>query len=133
MRGWNSAGPRARRSGQALVETALTVPVFFALVLAVFGFGQIYGTELTLVNASREGARIGALGHPVPDILATVQQYLSTAGLSASQVTVDVTGAQQASGQPITVQVIYPLSLALAIPGLPNPLTLSSQAVMRIE
>ncbi|MFV2063684.1 MAG: TadE/TadG family type IV pilus assembly protein [Chloroflexota bacterium] len=47
--------------GQSLVEFALILPVFFLLVAGMFDFGLGIYSDLTLVNASREGARLGVI------------------------------------------------------------------------
>ena len=50
-----------RHRGQALVEFALILPVFFLLVAGMFDFGLGIYSDLTLVNAAREGARLGVI------------------------------------------------------------------------
>jgi Flp pilus assembly protein TadG len=47
-------------SGAALVEFALLLPVFMALVLGMFSGGVIYNQKMDLTHATREGARYGA-------------------------------------------------------------------------
>jgi Flp pilus assembly protein TadG len=47
--------------GQSLVEFVLIVPVFMTLALAIAEFGVAFGTNMTLVEATREGARTGAI------------------------------------------------------------------------
>ena len=53
------SGRRASR-GQALVEFALIVPGFTVLLLGMLEFGLAFNHNLTLVYATREGARVGA-------------------------------------------------------------------------
>jgi Flp pilus assembly protein TadG len=48
---------RRTRRGQALVEFALVVPVFFLIVFAVIQFGMIMGAQDGLDNAVREATR----------------------------------------------------------------------------
>lgn len=62
-----SGGPRLGQSvaergeqGGALVETAVVLPVFLMLVLALFTGGLLYNQRLDLTDAAREGARFGA-------------------------------------------------------------------------
>ncbi len=50
-----------RHRGQALVEFAVVLPVFFLLVAGMFDFGLGIYSDLTLVNAAREGARLGVI------------------------------------------------------------------------
>ena len=53
--------PERRRRGQALVEFAIVLPVFFLLIAGMFDFGLGIYSDLTLVNAAREGARLGVI------------------------------------------------------------------------
>ena len=50
----------ARASGQALVEFTIVLPVFMFLLLGMMEFGFAFSDRLTLGNATREGARVGA-------------------------------------------------------------------------
>ena len=50
-----------RQRGQALVEFTIILPVFFLLVAGMFDFGLGIYSDLTLVNAAREGARLGVI------------------------------------------------------------------------
>ena len=60
------ARPGARR-GQTLVEAALVLPLFIAVITAVivFGIGLFYQQQIT--NAAREGARYAALHSATAD------------------------------------------------------------------
>ena len=49
-----------RQSGQALVEFIIVFPVFVLLLLGMMEFGFAFSDRLTLGNATREGARVGA-------------------------------------------------------------------------
>ena len=51
---------RQRQRGQALVEFTIVVPVFMFLLLGMMEFGFAFSDRLTLGNATREGARVGA-------------------------------------------------------------------------
>jgi hypothetical protein len=53
-------GRRRRDPGQALVEFTVVVPVFMLLLLGMMEFGFAFSDRLTLGNATREGARVGA-------------------------------------------------------------------------
>jgi Flp pilus assembly protein TadG len=43
-------------NGQSLVEFALVIPVFLMILFAIFDFGFMAFSRLTLINATREGA-----------------------------------------------------------------------------
>ena len=51
---------KREESGAALVEFALLLPVFMALILGMFSGGVAYNQKLDLTHATREGARYGA-------------------------------------------------------------------------
>lgn len=53
--------PTRRQRGQALTEFAIILPVFFLLVAGMIDFGLGIYSDLTLVNAAREGARLGVI------------------------------------------------------------------------
>ena len=51
---------RSRSRGQSLVEFALVFPLFILLLAGMVDFGIGLYSYMTLVNATREGARLGA-------------------------------------------------------------------------
>lgn len=122
-----------QEAGQALVETALVIPILIALMMGTFSLGQVFSAKLVLINAAREGARVGSLGKPAELVEGTVQRYLATAGIASESVSISISGAQSKSGDSVSVKVVYPIKLAVPLPGLPDPLPLDSLAVMRIE
>src|SRR5579862_843111 len=46
--------------GATILETALVLPVFFLLLLAIFEFGLVYSAYQSMVGGVREGARYAA-------------------------------------------------------------------------
>jgi PKD repeat protein len=52
---------RAKSRGQALVETALVLPLFVLLLLITIDFGRIYFSYIQINNAAREGANYAAV------------------------------------------------------------------------
>ena len=118
--------------GQAVVETALVMPVLLAMIWAVFGFGRMYTAQLAITNAAREGARLGALGNNPPSIVQAVQHYLTGAQVPGTP-EVNVAGAGGPSGSAVTVALTVPVSNPVPVPGLPALVDLSASATMRIE
>ena len=51
------------RSGQAMVEFALLLPVLLLLLVVAIDFGRLFATFVAINNAAREGAAYAA-GHP---------------------------------------------------------------------
>jgi TadE-like protein len=52
---------RSRTGGQALVETALVLPLFLLLIFGLIDLGRFVITDHMLSQAAREGARLGAV------------------------------------------------------------------------
>ena len=86
--------PRGRRGrGAAAVEFALVLPLLLALVLGVIDWGYYFFVEQVVVNAAREGARVGTLqSNPTPvdaeaNAKAACLAFIGQAGLDATRAT----------------------------------------------
>jgi Flp pilus assembly protein TadG len=135
-------GERSR--GQALVEFAIILPVFFLLVAGMFDFGLGIYSDLTLVNAAREGARLGTIDPGNTSAIETRVRAMAD-NLDPSKLDVEI-ACERASGssftacsdpkwQPgdatrVTVRYDYTAFFPLLF-GTEFPL--SSEAKMRIE
>jgi Flp pilus assembly protein TadG len=98
------------QEGAGLVEFAVVAPLLAILLFGLLEFGlSVYSKEV-LTNASREAARFGVV-YTTPrkttaEIKAKVQEYLTKAGFTDTP-TINVTGAQGSSGDPLTISVSY--------------------------
>lgn len=54
--------PLWRQAGTGTVEFALVVPLFLAVVFAIFDFGYLFWGNLSMQHAVREGARYAVVG-----------------------------------------------------------------------
>jgi TadE-like protein len=59
MRGFRHG--RGRQCGQSLVEFTMILPILMTLVSGIAEFGIAFGTDMTLTQGTRGGARVGAL------------------------------------------------------------------------
>lgn len=96
---------RSRERGQSVVEFALVIPILLTMVLGIAEFGVAFGTNMTLISATREGARVGAalgngsasIGCPGatgsasvdPQIIAAVQRVIESPGSGINKANVD--------------------------------------------
>jgi hypothetical protein len=67
---WTSAATRARptfRTGQALVETALAVPLLLTLAFGVVAAGRVAHGQMAVGAVAREAARAAALADTAAD------------------------------------------------------------------
>ena len=94
-----------RLNGQALVETALVLPLVLLLLLGVVQFGMILSGEIAVSSAAREGARLAAVGATDAEISSKVENMLHSSPLLKA-VSVHITPEGTRSfGQPVTVTV----------------------------
>jgi Flp pilus assembly protein TadG len=97
-------------TGQALTELALILPLLVILFLGLIEAGSALKAYLTVVEASRDGARLVAREGSSADVKGLVQML--TERLSTSDVRVQVTyDEDELGGQMVTVEVHYDYKL----------------------
>lgn len=86
-------GKKRARRGAAAVELAVVSPLLFAMLFGIIEFGWLFTAQHTMVNAAREGARLGCLqGSTAEEIEARTRSLLAPLGLD-DVVTIEVTEA----------------------------------------
>jgi Flp pilus assembly protein TadG len=135
---------RRRRNGekgQALVEFALLIPIFLILLFAIVDFGMGFYSWITVTNAAREGARLGAVLATQQEIEDRVYDSVNLPD-EGTKMSVTVTNAQGQPGESVVVKVDYDYDLITPLAGLVQfvsgdtigpTLTFSSTAEMRLE
>jgi hypothetical protein len=54
--------PRRRdQRGQSLVEFTMVIPIILTMAFSIAEFGVAFGTNMSMIEATREGARVGAV------------------------------------------------------------------------
>jgi Flp pilus assembly protein TadG len=100
--------------GQTLTELALVLPILVVLVLAIAQFGVAFNNYVTLTDAARAGARVGAVsrqsGSPASDCVAAVMN--AAGGLQQSNLNVSCSSSWTI-GSDVTVSASYPYSISL--------------------
>lgn len=123
--------------GQTLVELALVLPVIILILFGILEFGRIFHSYIVITNAAREGARLGAVGKPDDEIIMRIREaaplYEAPTRLKVTRLEPNQSG--RTPGLPLTVEVTYDVELVTPLFSsvLPNPVTLKSSAVMRVE
>ncbi len=126
---------RDREKGAAIVEFAIVLPLFLALLFGVMETGWLFAQLVEVRNAAREGARLAVVDYPDPgDSGQIIAQTCSRAVLSSGRASVYLSqnnaGTDQASAV-VTVAQKYQ-SLTGFLPMF-NNLEVTSTAEMRIE
>lgn len=126
---------RQGEHGQALVEMALVLPLFFLLLFGVFEMGRVGYAYITVSNAAREGGRIATLGGADLDIKSSIKNAAVSLDPASLTITITPPQSQRQSGQAVTVQVTYPVQLIIPLISnvIPNPVVVSSSIIMRLE
>ncbi len=124
---------RRNEKGQSLVEFALVVPLVILILMAIIEFGFMFNAYITISNASREGARLGALGS---NDTAVVTRVVDTSvALDPAKIKVTITPTNRSRGDMIRVQVNYDYVLITPIiSSILSPfIDLEAETVMRVE
>jgi hypothetical protein len=85
--------PRGPRSGAAVVEMALILPIFFMVVLGIVEFGRAMMVGQLLPNAARHGARTAIVeGSTNVEVETTIEDFLAESlGVSPAEVAITIT------------------------------------------
>jgi Flp pilus assembly protein TadG len=137
-------------NGQAILETAIVLPLVLLVSVGIFEFGRAYQTWQVLTNAAREGARVAVLPNPVAgSVEARVHTFMqsgqlaneASASVSVNRNAVVNIGAGTATASVVTVS--YPFNFVVLNPVArlvtPSatvggaPITISASAEMRNE
>lgn len=108
-----SIGARFRRAeeGQALVEFALIVPFLLLFLIGIVEFGRAWNLHQVLTDAAREGARKAVVHDPtitLDSVNNVVKSAIATAGANPNSATITVTGLDDSTGDPATVEIAMP-------------------------
>src|SRR5207344_1152 len=145
----NRRRSHSNERGQALVETALVLPIVLLVAVGIFEFGRAYQTWQILTNAAREGARIAVLPDSSnSDITTRVTQYMTDGQLGAvagATVGVNRSAVLDVNGRSVSasdVSIDYPFSFIVLQPvarlvapttSLGGAVVMHAEAVMRNE
>lgn len=133
---------RKSERGATLVEAALTLLLFFWLILGIWNFGRVYHVYQIATNAAREGARFSAAPDPatgnlpsVTDVQNRVQFFLTLGSVPVSTDNISVTQTTTATinSVPITFTTVH-VTAPFEFHGLPfGPINVNTEARMRNE
>lgn len=132
---------RLDERGAVAAEFALLLPVFLLILFSIIEFGMLmYGREV-VTNAAREGARAGIVQGPPKrtsgEITSIANNYLTGTGINQADVTFTPSNVGLSSPNLLTVAVQYNYNFLIpyipAVVGIPNPLVITTQVVMRHE
>lgn len=121
----------SRQSGQATVELVLVLPVVVLALLLVLQVGVVGRSDVLVVDAARQGARVAAVGGDEPAVVAAARD---TPGLDPARIRVVARGLGGSPGSTVAVTVHYRDATDVAlVGGLLGPVDLQATVHMRLE
>jgi Flp pilus assembly protein TadG len=124
------------RSGAALVELAIALPILLLLTLGLIEYGWIFLCVSKINMAARQGVRVAVRpGATETQLNSNVSSMMNEAGMGSSGYVLTHTSLTVEVGQPVTVQINVnygPLSLT-GTSLVPLPTQLQGRATMAKE
>ncbi len=128
-------GRRASDSGQALVETALSLSLLVFTILGGADMARAFAAQLGVQNAARAGAEAWVTRAATTDAQAiayATDELGRIAGVDAAAATITVTHTTGAGGESlVNVRVQYTYRTLAPWPFVPNTLSLDKTATFR--
>ncbi|MBS3983905.1 MAG: pilus assembly protein [Dethiobacter sp.] len=125
---------KREQRGQALVESALVLPIILLLLLGMVELARISNAYLVVIHAARHGARHAAVGATNAEIIGSVNQ--ASLPLNPIKLRISILPEQgRQVGSDVRVIVSYPLQLITPLAGslLDNPMIVRGEITMRVE
>ncbi len=123
------------KRGQSLVELALLLPLLLLILMGIFEFGRVFNAYLITNHAAREGARFAVVGSDDLQVISRIRDSIFY--LDPTKMTVNISPGESSRtrGSSVTVNLQYDIDIIVPIIEsiVPNPLTLESKTVMRVE
>lgn len=132
---------RRDRSGQALVEFALVVPLLLLLIVGVIDLSRAWNAHQVLTNAAREALRGAVVDNPAytQEVMKEqIDNQLQLASLDPSRAQIYFDGWRSGEGNPATIELTYRFDFDILGPLMEwaagkRTVTLHSRFIMRNE
>lgn len=123
------------KRGQTLVELALILPLLLLILMGIFEFGRVFNAYLITSHAAREGARVAVVGSDDLQIISRIKDSIFYLDPTKMTVNISPSKSNRSRGSSVTVNLQYDIDIIVPIIEniIPNPLTLESKTVMRVE
>jgi Flp pilus assembly protein TadG len=123
---------RGRRRASTLVELALVMPMLLLLALLIVQYSIFMNTAASIINLSREGARLAVSSQASDDVIkARIQDLKGQYGVNLADNDITITPVDDANrklaGTLVTVSITYDMGKKLFLPPKLFGMTLFSQ------
>jgi Flp pilus assembly protein TadG len=127
---------KKNNKGQAMVETALVLPLLVILIFGIVEFGRIFNAYLIISSVSRDGARWASVGYKGDEVRQLVNQEIVTLNKDNLKIYVSPENDRNQGGSVnVTVEYDVPLIVPVIrkIISDTNTFPIQSTTIMRIE
>ncbi len=124
-----------KENGQALLETALVLPIILILFCGIVDFGRILFASNHLNMVTQEAARLAGLGKGDYEITQFVKDKVIFQDKSAVTVNISPSEYTRKSGDYTTLKVTYDIKYITPLINiiLPSPFSVNTQSTIRVE
>lgn len=114
---------RAGRSGQSMVEFALTLPLLLLVLCGIVDFGWLFSNKLMLDYCAREGARYGSINATLANAQSVIQSHVVSVApkyMANGSFTVSITftNSSDVKSGDVIVDVVYHCQTLTPITGI---------------
>jgi Flp pilus assembly protein TadG len=141
------------RRGNAIIEFTIVFPVMLLMLAGTMDFARVFFAGIAMENAARAGVQYGALspgkagdtagiqaaaladaaGQGLASVTASATRYCACTGSSSTVSCSTGTCAGQTPNGYVETTVQYTFDSILRYPGLPEAMTISRTAKMRVQ
>ena len=128
-------GKLQKNNGQALIETALVLPIIILILMGIIDFGLMFSNYFIVSNASRDAARNAVVGQSDVQTQALIANMTSTLNQEKIKITIYPADSLRKKGDEVSITIEYDNTLLTPIISaiIPNPVKLISKTTMRME
>ena len=123
------------RKGQSMVEMALILPIIIFLLMGMVEFSRIFGSYLLVSHASREGARLAAIGRTDEEVRANVTGKVGILDVRDLEIMLTPEDDARATGEDVRVCIKYKVQIYAPVISsiVSNPFEMEANTYMRVE
>jgi len=122
-------------NGQAILETALILPILLLLLCGIIDFGRILYASTHLNMVTQEAVRLAGFGKTDSEIAQFVNENVELNDKDTITVNVTPVYAERKSGDYATLNISYGVKYVTPIISsfLPSPFVVNTQSTIRVE
>lgn len=124
-----------KEDGQAVLETALILPIMLIILCGIVDFGRILHSSSHLNMVTQESVRLAAFGKSDSEIRTFVNNKVDLKDKNTIVVSIDPSDFTRKSGDYVTLKITYDVNYITPLIGqfLPSPFKVNTQSTIRVE